>query len=198
MPNVNKGCKILKMQREEHKKFPLFSTVCNNFRHSCQFLFHWMQNASNVRCAGNGNEVEKVWRIVLPLSNSPWVYYVCYGPYVKQQLETETFQNFLSGNGFGPLLRLSTLLVVSVSFCHQRIDNRCKIQNDAQKKRTLIYVWSFIVSCPYQLMDICLVSLRPQPPLHNLLLHWWRWYVLPHCNNLHPHLILHLQHPHLN
>lgn len=52
------------------------------------------------------------------------------------------------------------------------------------------------ITCKW--MDICLVSLRPQSPLHNLLLHWWRWYVLPHCNNLHPHLLLHLQHPHLN
>jgi len=42
------------------------------------------------------------------------------------------------------VMPVQILLAVSVSFCHQRINKRCKIQNeDVQRQQILIYVWSF-------------------------------------------------------
>ena len=76
------------------------------------------------------------------------------------------------------------------------------MRNRAQRLQFLIYVWCFILLLSSittrNLMDICLVSLRLQFLLPNVFIALVVMVVLPHHNNLHPHLILCLQHSHLN
>jgi hypothetical protein len=65
---------------ESIKNFPYFP-VCHNCCHSWQLLCHCMWNTSNKRCVTNRIVSwylrRKVWRTVLPLSNSPWVCHTC-------------------------------------------------------------------------------------------------------------------------
>ena len=76
--------------------------------------------------------------------------------------------------------------IVSVSLCHQHIDNRCKIEHENTRRlRILIYVWCFflllssVTTC--KLMDTCLVSLRlhsPLPEVFSLLWWWWLFFLI--------------------
>lgn len=72
-------------------------------------------------------------------------------------------------------------MVVSVSLSHQQIYNTCKIEHEStQRCWILIFIWCFILLLPCittcRLMDMCLVSLRPQyPPPKVFSLPWWWW-----------------------
>ena len=77
LPNVQKSCKISKMQDQECLNLPLFSTARHTCRHPCRRHCHCLWNESNLRSARNVLVSwclrRGLWRIVLQLSDNPWL-----------------------------------------------------------------------------------------------------------------------------